>query len=228
MQPNTEHDTARSYEELLQQSKRMKKKILIVIAAIVGALLVLFLIVTGIEMLQSSQNKIPEYDYEFYPPYDGDIMEYPAYLELNRDVMFTEDLHGLKATTAITEDTLETYDEYVQLLYAYLHTVIAGDADAYNGYFSASYIRKYGKQASFSPQMLYDIRIELYSREGEGDSAKITYQVDYRIFENDGSFRRDVESDAIRPQYVVMTKNKEGKPVIDLLVTRYETSKDLS
>ena len=220
-----DHGTGMSYEELLARSKKMKKRVITVVAAILAAMLLLFAAVWGLSVLLQKTKKPPQFDYEFYPTYEGDIMEYPAYLELQRDILYAESFDGMGYTTSITDENRDSFDEYVLFLCDYLQTIIAGDADAYNGFFSDGYLKEYGRQEAFPPQMLYDMRIGFYSREGDGASARVTYQLDYRIFQNDGKFRDDVDSDAIRPQYAVVTRDGEGNLVIDLLVTRYENRK---
>ena len=111
----------------------------------------------------------------------------------------------------------------VLFLYDFLQMIIAGEEDAYNACFTDNYIDEYGTQAAFPPQMLYDMRIAFYSQEGSNEDLRITYQLDYRFYQNDGTFRRDVGSDAIRPVYVVLVKDTEGNIRIDLQVIRYET-----
>ena len=74
----------------------------------------------------------------------------------------------------------------------------------------------------FTQQMLYQICIYYCGAETDGDgSQRVTYRVDYMIRKNNGSFRRDVGSDAIRPQYVVLLVSPDGQSIaIDDVYTR--------
>ena len=50
---------------------------------------------------------------------------------------------------------------------------------------------------------------------------RVTYRVDYMIRKNNGTFRRDVGSDAIRPQYVVLLVSPDGSDIaIENVYTR--------
>ena len=218
-----ENHEKKSYEELLNASKKMKKKILLVLGGIVALLLVLFLLVEGIGLLTTLLQEEPEGEYYFYPTYEGNIMENPEYLDLDRSVVYAENASGYGVSTSITEENREEFDEYVLFLYDYLQTIIAGDEEAYNACFTYDYLNEYGEQKSFSPQMLYDMRIALYGKEGSDADLRVTYQLDYCFYQNDGTFRRDVGSGASRPVYVVLVKDAAGNLRIDLLVVRYET-----
>ena len=214
-----------SYEQTLERSKKLKKQIIFILGAVVVLLVAMFLVIELVEFLIDRKQQRPDEEYHFYPTYEGNILENPSYLDLDRSIIYAENPDGYGYSTSITEENIETFDEYVVFLYNYLQTIIAGDEDAYNACFTSAYLNEHGTQEPFSPQMIYDMRIAFYGKEGSGDDLRITYQLDYRFHCNDGTFRRDVESDAIRPVYVVLVKDAEGNVQIDLLVLRYETKK---
>ena len=143
-----DHGTGMSYEDLLARSKKMKKRVITVVAIILAAMLLLIAAVWGLSVLLQKTKKPPQFDYEFYPTYEGDIMEYPAYLELQRDILYAESFDGMGYTTSITDENRDSFDEYVLFLCDYLQTIIAGDADAYNSFFSDGYLKEYGRQAN--------------------------------------------------------------------------------
>ena len=100
--PVSQNDT--SYEAQVLASKKLKKRILIVLGASVGAVLVLLLLVLLLEGIQRSMNTPEVPEYEFYPTYTGDIQKNPAYLNLDREVVYAYDATGVGFSTTITEE----------------------------------------------------------------------------------------------------------------------------
>ena len=87
-----------------------------------------------------------------------------------------------------------------------------------NSFFSDAYFDVEAEKEAFTAQKLYNITITLQSREeiieeGETYNREI-YVVEYMIRQNNGTFRTDVGSDAIRKQLVVVT-DREGEMKID-------------
>ena len=204
-------------DALKAQSKGMRKKLIIALSAVVGAIAVLMLTLLLIERLTAP--KLPEIpEYEFYPTYQGNIMEYDKYLDLDRQVYYSE----LGTTTSITDENRDEFDPSVLFLNDYIQSIIAGDSVRYNGFFSQSYFEECEAQAPFTPQMLYRIVVTYLATEEDASGSKlITYQLEYMIFENDGSFRRDIGSDASRPQHLTLRVLPDGSAEIEKLVTNY-------
>ena len=79
----------REKEEAKARSLQMRKKALPILGICVGAMIVIPLILV---IILTIINKEPEYElvelpeYQFYKPYDGNILEYDAYLAHNREV----------------------------------------------------------------------------------------------------------------------------------------------
>ena len=60
-----------------------------------------------------------------------------------------------------------------------------------------------------SMQRVYDIMLHFQSSERKTDQSGIVYEelvykFEYKIMKNDGVFRRDLQSDAVRPQYITI------------------------
>lgn len=208
------------YEALQQKNRTIRKKILLICLLFAVALLVLVGILLVWEFLREDPAEESFGEYDFYPPYAGDILQNPAYLELNREICYCEDATGMGVTAPLGEEELERADATLRFVYSYLQTVIAGDTDAYNAMLSESYLQKHGAQSAFYPQMLYNITVYLYQTQTNADGSKsVTYRLDYMIYRNDGSFRRDIGSDAIRSQYLVLNCNADGTIRIGDLVS---------
>ena len=208
--------------QLRASARRQRRRMLIVFASIAVGVALLFGAVALIDALASRPPKVPEYDFHFYQPYPGDIMEYQPYLALDRQVYYCEDPSGDGLRSAVNEQNMTDYDTQVLFLYLYLQTIISGNAEAYNAYFNDTYYKTAEGLESFSPQMLYEMEIVYQGSEAQPEGEKlVSYRLDYKIHRNDGTFRRDVESDASRPQTVTLRISADGEIAIERLVTHH-------
>ena len=108
------------------------------------------------------------------------------------------------------------YNDAVRFFTKYFRTVIAGDAGTYNTFFTDRYFRDADPYVRFAPQMLYDIHVyELSETTGQDGTTTWTFQVEYRIRRNDGTFRNDMDSDGVRPLLFVLYGDAEGNVKID-------------
>ncbi len=201
-----EDERKEAYEKWKKASQMTKKKILIAVSVIVGVLLLLFGIVRLVEWIaQKNANKLPEWDYDFYSVYEGDIYENKQYMSLDRQVYYCADPAGYGEEISISEENLLDFDAGVSFLYFYLQTIIAGDTERYNAYFNEKYYQSNEPQSNFSPQMLYDMHIRYVSEnEQDGGGKLVTYSLRYCIHRNDGTFRRDIGSNMSREQLVTL------------------------
>lgn len=208
-------------ESAVEQTRRMKKRILTLFAAVFAVLILLFLMLWLVDHL-AHRNAGGNGDYNFYPPYDGDIMENAEYLELNRMIDYCNDPLGYGLRQSITEENEEEFDASVLFLRDYLLTVIAGDAAAYNNYFNSVYFEDNEPKSSFYQQMLYNMVIYFESTEKQdGGDTLTTYRLEYMIYKNNGSFRNDVGSDAILPRHVTLRISPDGTIKIEGIRTSY-------
>ena len=203
-----------------QRSKKMRKKAIPILAGVLTVMIVLpvalILILQGI---QSDEYEEPDFgNYYFYEPYAGDIMNYDVYLNLDRDVHYYDNYNGYGLMEFIDE---KSTDPKLLFLYQYLQTVISGDTAHYNTLFSDFYYQTHERQTDFAQQMLYDITVYLYSYEAlDGGEARYTYALEYKIYKNNGTFRRDIGSDMSRHQFVVLHTYADGSMEIDDLVLK--------
>ncbi len=198
--------------------QKLKKKMLWVLLGILGVMLLLLCLVLLLQSLLQWGGEGEDDGYiHFYPTYAGDIFSYGPYLELNRSVSYCADAAGYGVTLSITEANRADFDVYVLYLCDWIKLMTYGAVEDYNACFSESYLREHGAQAAFSPQMIYNACIYFVSEEQDGDGLLRTYRLDYMIHRNDGTLRRDVESDAIRPQYVQLRVGADRSIQIDAL-----------
>ncbi len=88
----------------------------------------------------------------------------------------------------------------------------AGDAAAYNACFTDRYRKVHGDFAPFTPQKIYNIRVERVRNTSDGGEV---YALSYYIKDNDGTLRRDIVSDRPRVMYLSMVKSGDGYLVAD-------------
>jgi hypothetical protein len=157
-----------------------------------------------------------------YPPLDPselaetkeegfDIFEYDEYLECNRVIMLEDRNSGV--SQSIDDKTHKSYGEGVALVYELLNAIMAGDADAYNSMVAP----EVGHYESFTQQQLYDMVITRVSQDTvqgkNGAYHEYVFILEYKIRENNGSFKNNLPSDTARP-FTVVVNNSSGKLLV--------------
>lgn len=210
--------------DLREKNKKLKKRMLLIFGCVVLGIALLLGIVFLIEYIQSKQEyEEPEFHYSFYPPYEGDIMQNPDYLALDRKIFYCADPSGYGAYLEVSEDTFSNIDSRVAFLYLYLQNVIAGEEAVYNELFNENYYRNHQPHEAFNPQMLYEIKIVYQGGEGDDNGDRLElYTLSYKIYRNDGSFRRDIGSDMSRDQLITLRVSKEMGITVENLITLYQ------
>ena len=210
-QPNLEEQN-----NLDQMRKRVKRIALITGAVLLGVLVlgILFLLILN-WILPKDDGEENNKKIKFYPVTDENIFESAEYLGLDRAVYYCADPSGYGITEPITDADRARFPAEVQFLEVYLMSVISGDNETYRSLFSEAYLKE-NQLPSFTQQMLYNICIYKVGAEtGKNGEQLEVYRVDYMIRKNNGTFRQDVESDAIRPQYVVLSRTENNSFLIE-------------
>ena len=193
---------------------------------IVFVILVAFAICTAvilslIDGADDRKEQVPKYSYDFFvPDFNKNIFADEGYLELNRYISYTEGA----TTTLIDDEDYAFYGPVVEFFAKYIDSVIQGDHERYNSFFSKEYIDANGKKDVFTMQQLYNIEIEyLGLRTIELDGKEYSLHevaLEYMIRQNNGTFRNDMGSDAIRRRaFQVIDRN--GKLEILNMTTFY-------
>ena len=219
-QPTTPEITL---QKIAEQNKDMRKKLLVALLVTVGIVVVL---ITTLLIVQSCQNKEEPFslpDNYFYPTYQGDIFEYADYLDKRPDVIFyCEDPDGLGRTTSIDADREDEFTPETLYLRDFLLIMMHAEVDAYNNCFNEIYYKKNERKESFSQQMIYEAEIRFASEEDGKNGEKITTcYLFYKLYENDGSLRRDVGSDAVIPMRIVLRTTAVG----EISISEWQTTR---
>ncbi len=197
---------------------KRKKLVLIIICCIASALTILggIILFTGDNKQDFPEDILP--DFSFYPPnYDIDILEDPEYLSLNRDISYIKGA----VTVTVKPDEYSSTDIMLQFLSEYINTLINGDYEGYPMFFSDEYKEKNSLPEKFTMQRIHNILIEKISEEkSKAGNTLYVYMLDYQISLNNGTLRRDMDSDSSRPQFLVI-KEENGEYKIDNIITYY-------
>ena len=207
-----------------------KKKILIIALFVMAAFALLLTSIPLLEWLLREPD--PIYDYVFADPaLSADIYADKEYMELDQTIYYMTNMGAYEFETAVSEENYTSYNKAVQLLIKLILAIQAGDADAYNECFSAEYLEKEGKQMDFTMQKVYDIHIRKYSVSSsvtapEGYKEVFAYGLSYKIKDNNGSLRKDIDSNSSREQYfhIVLDKSDVAR-IYGIQVRNYKSVK---
>ncbi len=190
-----------------ESDKKKVKKIIAVLAAI-AVLSALILLV--IELLPDGKNsKKDERElYFFYPAdYESDIFENEEFLKKNRNIKYISS--GLSVSYDI--ESFSKLGEAQAFLADYFSALWQGDEDRLNEMFTKEYFEDEEPYGDITMQKIYNISVEdLGSSDTGTDTTTYYFSITYMIMENDGTFRRDLDSDAERPLYFEIISDKNG------------------
>ncbi|MBE6596522.1 MAG: hypothetical protein E7641_02520 [Ruminococcaceae bacterium] len=203
-----------------------KKKLIIVIVSVLGIMALLFAASYAIDLYNDSKNKVGDepIDYDFYPAdFNENIFEDADYMMKieNGFIDYTDSSTNL--TLGIERETASEHGKDVEFMVEYVYSIINGDLEKYNSFFSKDYPEDSKKQDRFTMQKLYDVVI---TKIGNGDVTdggqsytKYEFALEYKILENNGTFRNDIGSGA-RKQYITVS-DKYGEFGIESITYVY-------
>ena len=197
-----------------------KKRLLIIIGIVVIVIVLLFAVSYAIDTYYKSRdNNAPKpIDFDFFPVnYKENIYDDEDYTTLIKDgfISYTDGATGV--TIGINTDNLQKYGVEVEFMVDYIYTIINGDADAYNAFFTAQYFKNNKKHERFTMQKLYDVNITKLAVNDVGGNTVYEFTLEYKILENNGTFRNDI-GDGSKKQYITVT-TENGKLLISSIST---------
>jgi len=140
------------------------------------------------------------------PDWETNIFNRRDYLDKNRYLTYAEG--GMEIT--LVDGSYSDYGEGIELLAAYFDALMHGDAALVNSFYSDAWLAENnGGFTKITMQKLYDMKVEYLSRVDNKSAATTDwyYKISYKIMENDGTFRNDIPSDAVRAQYYTVHDN---------------------
>lgn len=208
-------------------AKKIIKITLIAVAASLVLLLALAALLPLIEKALEPKVETSEYeDYRFYEvDYNANILENELYLCCSRGIKFSDE----NTEYVLNETNSANISPSAKFFYDYINCIINGDFENYPSFFTEEYINNENSDIpeKFTTQGLYDIYIDLYAPatrrvvDGVELSCEV-YEVRYRIFENNGTFRRDILPDETRTLVFEVYIPDNGEPKINAIGFRSE------
>lgn len=204
------------------QKKAKKKKMLIAIIVISLLAVISYVLLENPQIFEKQEKqKITSmysdklYSYNFYPTdYNLDITKDEVYMDLDRSVHYKVG----NLSVLVLREEVDDYNDAVRFFYDYFDTIMAGDAETYNTYFTDRYYEYYEPYSRFAPQMIYAIEVEQLSETANEDgTTSWTFDVTYKIHRNDGTFRNDLDSDASKTLYYELIADRDGNVLIDYI-----------
>jgi hypothetical protein len=198
---------------------KAKKRLLIIVASVIFVLVLLIIASVLIDKYEAGKKtEIPEADFDFYEPnYDEDIYTNEEYIAKISGgfIKYSKD----DVTLGITRESASGQGIEVEFIVETLYDIINGDNTSYNERFSEEYYKNHAPKDKFTMQMIYDVKITYMSTENvdDGNYTKSVYAIEYRILNNNGTFRRDIGSGS-RVQYIILT-DRAGEVLIDDIIT---------
>ena len=193
---------AEAEAEKRRGAKEKRKKLLAAGAGLAAGILVLlgmlFFVLSAVDSCNKNQaktelkkNATRRYNY-VEPDYDLDIFEDEGYMAKDRDVW----INGGALKTVITEANRANYSPEMQFMYDLVNIIIQGDYAAYNKIFTADYLANADEEdmrERFTMQQLFQIEIECVGYRQQGDVSYSDMMLIYRIRNNNGTFRNDLD-----------------------------------
>lgn len=198
------------------KKRALTKGIKIVIICF-GVLLVLLGALYGASALLKGDKidftKNEESIYFFPADYDEDPLTDLVYVSKNREIMFMDNAGNGEP---LTDKDAETGGVRA-LMYKYFTALMTGDAESHSNLLTKEYKSNFVVQKRFTAQKVYDINISFLTGDSDGGKYLEKYQVSYRIYENNGTYRADVGSNIAKIMvFEVATQN--GNALINSIV----------
>ena len=208
-----------------KKSSKSKKILIRIICIVVGVIIFMMAASFGmnIYLQKRAEKDAQRVHFDFAPAdYDENIYEDPEYLALIERGFIDYTDYETNLTLAVNYEDAIDYGEDVLFMVDYIYAIVAGDAEAYNEFFSDEYYKKNEPKDEFTMQKLYEVNISKVSQTKESDKTGNTYNkyqyiVKYKILDNNGTFRNDFNT-GTKEQYILFT-NKTGEFLIDGITT---------
>ncbi len=208
--------------------KKRIKKIFIIIAIVFAVLAIISAFIPVVtDLLQDGYDEVSYNPMAFYEvDYTFDVRTDELYQKQNRSIYYNR--YGDERV--LTESNVTDISPAAMMFHDYINCIIDGDYSKYPSFFTeeCKNNENFKLPAQFTTQGLYDINITLHSSsvaEDEENAVVEIYEVRYRIFKNNGSFRNDILPDETRT-LVFELKIKDGSAIINAIAHRTDKTSE--
>ena len=243
-------------EEMIGEAKEkeskasLRKKRLTVLLILLGVMAVLLLLnAIDFENVTPPAESTEEYApvtqpiQNFYEPdYESDITKDKGYMSLDRLISYT-----YSGQTVVLEEGRDLPDKaFTRFFLDYFEAMQKGfggsedEGVGFNALYSEIYYRTHTTFGEFAPQKVYDIEITRMGEIGVVSSVDNMadqpylgasvgdFEVRYKIYKNDGTFRRDISEEDVIPLIFTVMAEKNGKVSVNRVsYIRYENPSDV-
>ena len=208
-------------EESVKKPVNKKKILIYTVIAIVSAIILMYALLLVLERF-GGESVEDEYTHALYSDFESADYSYDIFEDAEyKAITDAEFIRFYDEYTNLTTGVIDVQDAYsmgddVGFMVEYVYAVIEGNTDKYNSLFSAEYYEEHKAQERFTMQKIYDVLITRKipnSEVSEGAYNVYYLELQYRILDNNGTFRQDIK-DGYKPQYIVIT-DREGRLLID-------------
>ena len=203
-----------------QLMKRRLRNILIICAAVLLVLVVASLIIDRLSTNRKYEEATKNLNYKFAEAdFDENIYDDPAYLELieNGFLYFCDTSNN--QTIGYEREEAEKFGADVVFMTEYIYAAIGGEHEKYNAMFSDLYYDDNAPLEKFTMQKIYDVTITRSSERDVTDKKntyrEYKYTVEYKILDNNGTFRNDIATGSRKQNFTVT--DREGELKIDAI-----------
>ena len=204
----------------MDNKKKLKKIILVSATVCLSVLLIIGIIATVsllvLNKVSQNDNTEPTVSYQFFlPDREANILEDEDYLQKDLIIKYS---NGVE-TFPLAEKNSAEFGNGAAFFLEYFDALIGGEEDKMNSLYTDEYVSVHGKEDDFTMQRAYDMNVlYLGEKSTENSSYDVAYEyvVNYKIMRNDGTFRRDIPSDASRAQLFYIVNTDDGYKLLDI------------
>lgn len=206
-----------------------KKKMLIILLSFCVFVITFFVVSYVIDSMKKDEELDFVLDYDFYDAdFDENIYEDEVFKSSTENSFIEYGEKSTSKTVGLSQKDIESnpegYSEDLQFMVKYIYTIVDGDHELYNSFFSEEYYSEGGKaKEPFTMQRLKKVKLIKDRQETDDGYVKYYYELEYAIDKNNGTFRNDI-GDGSRKQFIIVT-NRHGELLIDAIETQIIQSK---
>lgn len=200
--------------------QKNKKPAIIFISVVVFLVLViaLYYTIAGFMIKDGIKYIIGGKIYLYPPDYESNIFENEKYLELDRQIKYSD---GFGTWVISDNNGICTNDNVEKFLVGYISCLQNADIANLKAYYSDNCFKELKLPSRITMQKIYEpifteVKKELI-RENDQEFYRYDIKVEYKIMRNDGTFRSDIASDSIKPQNFIIEERNETVKIIQVV-----------
>ena len=230
--PSVESQKEIPSNENIKKEKNSKKSLYTILGASISIILLIVILLPiinssdlGGKYYQDNWLTDPIPDREaildiYVPDWESDIYTVKGYLEVMNDLKYFPD--GSNSTTLSKNEYLQFGGKPLVFLGEYFDALLRGDNEAINKMYSENYFKSHDKFSEFPKQKLFDIKVlKYYYNDPAYDYTNCDdyyFIVSYKIYHNDGLFRKDIDEHSELPQLIKILIYDDGHGEIDQVI----------